>query len=55
MTAIQDTAYPHIRSSLTIHELARIYTPPPDEVALAQRSTRGTVARICFLVLLKTF
>jgi hypothetical protein len=28
MTAIQDTAYLHIRSSLAIHELARIYTPP---------------------------
>jgi hypothetical protein len=55
MTAIQDTAYPRIRSSLTIHELARIYTPTSDELVLARRTTRGMVARICFLVLLKTF
>ena len=55
MSAIQDTAYPRIRSSLTIHELARIYTPTSDELALARRTTRGTVARSCFLVLLKTF
>lgn len=55
MTAIQDTAYPRLRSSLSIHELARIYTPTSDELALARRTTRGMVPRICFLVLLKTF
>ena len=55
MTAIQDTAYPRLRSSLSIHELARIYTPTSDELAFARRTTRGPVARICFLVLLKTF
>jgi hypothetical protein len=55
MTAIQDTAYPRFRSSLTIHELARIYTPTSDELALARCTTRGVVPRICFLVLLKIF
>ncbi len=37
MTAIQDTAYPRIRSSLTIHELAEVYTPSIAEVTHAKR------------------
>lgn len=55
MTAIQDTAYPRIRSSLTIHELAEVYTPSIAEVAHAKRATRGVVPQLGFLVLLKTF
>jgi len=55
MTAIQDTTYPRIRSSLTIHELAEIYTPSIAEVAHAKRSTRGARPQLGFLVLIKTF
>ncbi|MCG8349587.1 MAG: Tn3 family transposase [Chloroflexales bacterium] len=55
MTAIQDTAYPRIRSSLTIHELAEIYTPSIADVAQARRAARGAGPQLGFLVLLKTF
>jgi TnpA family transposase len=55
MRSIQDTAYPRLRSRLTAHELTHHYTPTPDELALAKRSTRGLPARIGFLILLKAF
>jgi TnpA family transposase len=55
MTAIQDTAYPRIRSSLTMHELAQVYTPTHGDLALARRTARGPGPQLGFLVLLKTF
>src|SRR5512145_2895640 len=55
MTAIQDTAYPRIRSSLTTQELAEIYTPSITEIAEAKRKARGAGPQLGFLVLLKTF
>jgi len=55
MPAIQDTAYPRLKSLPTPPELALVYTPSWDEIVLANRTTKGTVARVGFLVLLKTF
>ncbi len=55
MTAIERTAYPRFKRSLTAKDLAEIYTPTPAERFLAARSTKGSVAEVGFLVLLKTF
>jgi hypothetical protein len=53
---IQETAYPRLRNNVTPKELAAIYTPTPEELALAQQFTaNGSATRLGFLVLLKTF
>jgi len=53
MTAIERTAYPRFKRNLTAKDLAEIYTPTPAERFLAARSTKGSVAEVGFLVLLK--
>ncbi len=50
-----DTAYPRLKSNPTPHDLAAAYTPTWEEVTLANASAKGTSARVCFLVLLKTY
>lgn len=55
MASIQDTAYPRLKSNLTPKELASIYTPTPEELLLAERVTKGRVAKLGFLILLKIF
>ncbi len=55
MPTLQETAYPRLKSSVSIRDLTTLYTPTPQEVALAERATRGDVALLGFLVLLKTF
>jgi len=55
MTAVEETAYPRLKRHYQPDELARIYTPTAPQQALAQAETKGPVARVGFLVLLKTF
>jgi hypothetical protein len=55
LPTIQETAYPRLKTHVSAHDLAAIYTPVPDELALADRSTRGAGARLGFMILLKTF
>lgn len=55
MPTLQETAYPRLKSRPSARDLAALYTPSPDEIALAQSSTHGEVALLGFLVLLKTF
>jgi Domain of unknown function (DUF4158) len=55
MTAIERTAYPRIKRNLTAKELVKVYTLTPGERFLAARSTKGSVAEVGFLVLLKTY
>jgi hypothetical protein len=55
MTAIERTAYPLFKRNLTAKDLAEVYTPTPAERFLADRSTKGSVAEVAFLVLLKTY
>jgi hypothetical protein len=55
MTAIERTAYPRFKRSLTAKDLAEVYTPTPAERLLAARSTKGSVAEVGFLGLLKTY
>jgi hypothetical protein len=54
MTAIHETAYPRIRSTLSDKELEEIYTPTPDDLAFIHRVTKSTVAAFGGIVLLKT-
>jgi hypothetical protein len=53
--SVQDTAYPRLKTNLSPKELAAIYTPTEDELELAARVTKGHVAHLGFLVLLKVF
>jgi TnpA family transposase len=55
MTSIQETAYSRLKTAVRRRDLDTIYTPTWDEIALANRSTRTAVPRVCFLILLKTF
>ena len=55
MPSLHETAYPRLKSVVTTQELTEIYTPTADELALARKVARGETARLCFLLLLKTF
>lgn len=55
MASIHETAYPRIKHTPTERDLSEVYTPTATELTLAIRSTRGVVARLGFLVTLKTF
>ncbi|MEL6855637.1 MAG: Tn3 family transposase, partial [Cyanobacteria bacterium J06607_13] len=55
MTAKSRTAYPYFKQSPSPDELAKLYTPTADELALAKRRVRLVQNRLSFLVLLKSF
>ena len=55
MPAMHETAYPRLKEGVTPTELAEVYTPTAEELALAMRTSTRSGARLGFLVLLKTF
>ncbi|MBA2658447.1 MAG: Tn3 family transposase [Nitrosospira sp.] len=55
MPTIQETAYPRLKTYVSAHDLAAIFTPTADELALAKQVTRGEPTYLGFLILLKTF
>jgi hypothetical protein len=55
MPAIQDTAYPRLRSTITPAELQTVYPPAPADLALVAQVARGGRARLALLVSLKVF
>ena len=55
MTAIHETAYPRIRSTVTQKELNTIYTPTEKELLFVSKHTYNSVSKHGFLVLLKVF
>ena len=55
MPSVHETAYPRLKSSLTTQELADIYTPTSVEIEVADKVAKGQTAKLCFLILLKTF
>lgn len=55
MTGINDTAYPRLGSQPTAKELSAVYTPSPEELALAAAVAQRHAPRTGFLILLKTF
>jgi TnpA family transposase len=44
-----------LKTNVSASDLAAIYTPTPDELALAKQATRGKLPYLGFLILLKTF
>jgi len=55
MATIERTAYPRFPKVLATRDLQACYTPQPDELEWARRSTRGERSRLGLLVLLKVF
>ncbi|MEL6856595.1 MAG: DUF4158 domain-containing protein, partial [Cyanobacteria bacterium J06607_13] len=55
MPSVEDTAYPRIKSNPSQQALETLYTPTEEEMLLAQQRTRGEIAMLGLLVLLKTF
>jgi hypothetical protein len=55
LPTIQETAYPRLKNHVSASDLAGIYTPNLNELALAKQMTRGVVAQLGFLILLKVF
>jgi hypothetical protein len=55
MTAIHETAYPRIKDNLSEVDLAKIFTPTPEEIKFSRGHTKSPQTRLWFLVLLKTF
>jgi TnpA family transposase len=56
MPTVQETAYPRLKSNITLQELTAIYTPTTEELTFAKQSTiNGSNTRLGFLILLKTF
>jgi hypothetical protein len=55
MTAIEQTAYSRFKRNLTAKDQAEVYTSTHGERFLAARSTKSSVAEVCFRVLLKTY
>src|SRR3954447_24997660 len=55
MPAAHETAYPRLKENVTPADLAKIYTPTAEELALAMSTSNRRGARLGFLVLLKTF
>mgnify|MGYP001606250731 CR=1 FL=1 len=55
MTAIHETAYPRIRSSITEKELVEIYTPDKEEIEFINENAKTDASKLGLLVLLKLF
>jgi len=55
MPTIQETAYPRLKSAVSAADLVAVYTPTPEDLMLAKQVTRGKLAFLGFLILLKTF
>src|SRR5437764_14206407 len=55
MPAAHETAYPRLKESVTPADLAEVYTPTSEELALSMSTSTRRGARLGFLVLLKTF
>lgn len=55
MPSVHETAYPRLRASVTARDLAEVYTPTAEEISQANILAQGFTAKLCFLVLLKTF
>nr|WP_014107030.1 tyrosine-type recombinase/integrase [Sulfobacillus thermotolerans]AEP14367.1 integrase family protein [Sulfobacillus thermotolerans] len=53
LPSVRETAYPRLNSSYSQKELNEIYTPTPEELIWAEQNTRGDVAHLGLLVLLK--
>lgn len=51
MPGIQDTAYPRLRSQVSHRELAEVYTPTADELALARLALGARSRKVMAMIL----
>ncbi|MCP3926284.1 MAG: Tn3 family transposase [Desulfobacterales bacterium] len=55
MPGLKDTVYPRFKKNINQKELDEIYTPSKEEISFSQKTTRGKIANLCFLIMLKIF
>jgi TnpA family transposase len=55
MPGVHETVYPRFKSSISEKELNDIYTPTQEDIKFSQKVTRGENAKLCFLIMLKSF
>ena len=55
MPAIQDTAYPRLKTNISRQELNEYYVPSNAEIVFAEGNTRNRYTQTCFLINLKIF
>lgn len=55
MAAIYQTAYPRLKSNPSIEDLVTVYTPSEEEIELMSSYSQRPIARLGFMILLKTF
>jgi hypothetical protein len=51
----KQVGYPRLKSAVSAADLVAIYTPTQEDLAPAKQITRGKLASLGFLILLKTF
>ena len=52
---MHETVYPRFKSSISEKELNDIYTPTQEEIIFSRKIVRGENAKLCFLIMLKSF
>ncbi|WP_286907905.1 DUF4158 domain-containing protein [Clostridium sp. UBA1652] len=55
MPEVHETVYPRFKSNISEKELNYIYTPTQEEIKFSQKVIHGENAKICFLIMLKSF
>jgi TnpA family transposase len=55
MSHLPESAYPRLKGEPSPKELAELYTPNSEELALASQHVRASTARLAFLIHLKVF
>ncbi|WP_207725681.1 DUF4158 domain-containing protein [Clostridium sp. DJ247] len=55
MPGVHETVYPRFKSSISEKELNDIYTPTQEELKFSKKVARGENAKLCFLIMLKSF
>jgi hypothetical protein len=48
MPSVHDTAYPRLKAAVTARDLAAVYTPTPEEQALAATLTPNVTSQVGF-------
>lgn len=52
---MHETVYPRFKSNISEKELNDIYTPTQEQIKFSQKVARGENAKLCFLIMLKSF
>ncbi|MMZ58463.1 hypothetical protein D1872_204470 [compost metagenome] len=55
MPSIQETAYPRLKSSPTIKDLDKLFSPTSEEITWAKTKARSSFSQLGLMIMLKTF